>query len=193
MEYASKGTAGAGLGLGIAGTALGLLNNNGLGLLGGRWDNGYGNRWDNGCGNRNGYGYDGYDGYGADRRTVSRETFDVNQQLMRAQMDNAILSADLASEKKMVEVYNAATRRTNEVRDELMGMVNSLEHKVDSGFGAQSVINCQTGSAVNLLQAQVGQLYGLTKMVIPNTAVCPGWGTAEVSIAAAPATTPATT
>lgn len=179
MEYASKGTAGTGLGLGIAGTALGLLNNNGLGLLGGRWDNG--------CGNRNGYGYDGYDG--ADRRTVSRETFDVNQQLMRAQMDNAILSADLASEKKMVEVYNAATRRTNEVRDELMGMVNSLEHKVDSGFGAQSVINCQTGSAVNLLQAQVGQLYGLTKMVIPNTAVCPGWGTAEVSIAAAPATT----
>lgn len=28
-EYASKGVAGAGLGLGIAGTALGLLNNNG--------------------------------------------------------------------------------------------------------------------------------------------------------------------
>lgn len=38
-EYASKGVAGTGLGLGIAGTALGLLNNNGnlLGnLLGGR-------------------------------------------------------------------------------------------------------------------------------------------------------------
>lgn len=191
MEFASKGTAGAGLGLGIAGTALGLLNNGGLGLLGGRYGNGY----DNHCGgfdNRSGYDYRGYD-YGADHRTVSRETFDVNQQLMRAQMDNAILSADLASEKKMVEVYNAATRRTNEVRDEMMGMINSLEHKVDSGFGAQSVINCQTGSAVNLLQAQVGQLYGLTKMVIPNSAVCPGWGTAEVSIAAAPATVPATT
>ena len=35
-EFASKGVAGAGLGLGIAGTALGLLNNNcGNGLLGG--------------------------------------------------------------------------------------------------------------------------------------------------------------
>lgn len=37
-EYASKGVAGAGLGLGIAGTALGVLNNGGLnlgGLLGG--------------------------------------------------------------------------------------------------------------------------------------------------------------
>jgi hypothetical protein len=35
-KYASKGVAGSGLGLGIAGTALGLLNGNGLGnLLGG--------------------------------------------------------------------------------------------------------------------------------------------------------------
>lgn len=31
-EFASKGVAGAGLGLGIAGTALGLLNNNGGGI-----------------------------------------------------------------------------------------------------------------------------------------------------------------
>lgn len=33
MNFASKGVAGAGLGLGIAGTALGLLTNNGLGGL----------------------------------------------------------------------------------------------------------------------------------------------------------------
>lgn len=39
-KYASKGVAGAGLGLGIAGTALGLLQGNGLnGILGG-WSNG---------------------------------------------------------------------------------------------------------------------------------------------------------
>ena len=34
MNFASKGVAGAGLGLGIAGTALGLLNNGGGGILG---------------------------------------------------------------------------------------------------------------------------------------------------------------
>ena len=34
-EFASKGVAGSGLGLGIAGTALGLLNNGGAGILGG--------------------------------------------------------------------------------------------------------------------------------------------------------------
>lgn len=40
-DYASKGVAGAGLGLGIAGTALGLLGGNLGGILGG---------WNNGCG-----------------------------------------------------------------------------------------------------------------------------------------------
>ena len=34
MEYASKGVAGTGLGLGIAGTALGLMGGNGLNLGG---------------------------------------------------------------------------------------------------------------------------------------------------------------
>lgn len=40
-EFASKGVAGSGLGLGIAGTALGLLNNggNGGGVLGGLFGN----------------------------------------------------------------------------------------------------------------------------------------------------------
>ena len=39
-SFASKGVAGAGLGLGIAGTALGLLNGGIPGILGG---------WNNGC------------------------------------------------------------------------------------------------------------------------------------------------
>lgn len=42
VEYASKGVAGAGLGTGIAGLALGVLNssNNGNGLLGGLFGGG---------------------------------------------------------------------------------------------------------------------------------------------------------
>jgi hypothetical protein len=38
-DFASKGVAGAGLGLGIAGTALGLMNGNGLGGLFCGWGN----------------------------------------------------------------------------------------------------------------------------------------------------------
>lgn len=39
-DYASKGVAGAGLGLGIAGTALGLMQNGSLGGILGGWNNG---------------------------------------------------------------------------------------------------------------------------------------------------------
>lgn len=42
-DYASKGVAGAGLGLGIAGTALGLLQNGNLGGILGGWGNGCNN------------------------------------------------------------------------------------------------------------------------------------------------------
>jgi hypothetical protein len=48
-DFASKGVAGAGLGLGIAGTALGLLGGNLGGILGG-WN--CGNGYNNGCGNQ---------------------------------------------------------------------------------------------------------------------------------------------
>ena len=50
-DYASKGVAGSGLGLGIAGTALGLLNasnNGGNGILGGLFGGNCNNSWNNG-------------------------------------------------------------------------------------------------------------------------------------------------
>ena len=47
-DFASKGEAGAGLGLGIAGTAQALMGNGALGGLLGGWGTG----WNNGCGNQ---------------------------------------------------------------------------------------------------------------------------------------------
>lgn len=50
-DFASKGVAGAGLGLGIAGTALALMGNGGLGGLLGGCGTGW-NNYGNGCGNQ---------------------------------------------------------------------------------------------------------------------------------------------
>jgi hypothetical protein len=38
------------------------------------------------------------------------------------------------------------------------------------------------------MTAQIAQLYGLTKLVIPNGSVCPGWGNVTVTPAAATTT-----
>ena len=72
-DYASKGVAGAGLGLGIAGTALGLLGGNLGGILGG-------------CGN--GYGYNG----GCGERMVNR--YEAEQSARIAELETEVKLRD---------------------------------------------------------------------------------------------------
>ena len=40
------------------------------------------------------------------------------------------------------------------------------------------------------MKQQIDQLFGLTRLVVPNGSVCPGWGNVTITPAAA-ATTPA--
>jgi hypothetical protein len=49
----------------------------------------------------------------------------------------------------------------------------------------QKVFNATQISTISCIQGQIAQLQGLTKLVIPNGSVCPGWGNVTV----APATT----
>ena len=65
---------------------------------------------------------------------------------------------------------------------------------VDGKFGAverelcdQRVFNATQISTISCIQGQIAQLQGLTKLVIPNGSVCPGWG--NVTVAPATATT----
>ena len=44
-------------------------------------------------------------------------------------------------------------------------------------------------STIGCIQAQVAQLYGLTKLVVPNASVCPGWGNVTVAPATGGTTT----
>ena len=37
---------------------------------------------------------------------------------------------------------------------------------------------------INCMQGQIAQLQGLTKLVVPNTSVCPGWGNVTITPAA---------
>lgn len=120
---------------------------------------------------------------------VSKEAFEMQTKLTAAEKENAILAADLSSEKKMVEVYNAATNRINTVREELSGRILDLERQVASNAAAQGVINCSVQSGLAVANSQIAQLMSLTALRIPNTSVCPGWGTVKVT----PETTTTTT
>lgn len=101
---------------------------------------------------------------------VSRESFDLALRLSASERDNAILTAELNTEKKMVEVYNALNEKINGVVEN-QAAINS----------AQAVANCAVTSQLAVLNNQVATIMGLTKTVIPNGNICPGWGDVTVT------------
>jgi hypothetical protein len=52
----------------------------------------------------------------------------------------------------------------------------------------QAVYNGVNTAAVECIKGQIAQLMGLTKLVVPNASICPGWGNVTVTPAAAPTT-----
>ena len=147
-EFASKGVAGSGLGLGIAGTALGILNG------------GLGNILGTNCGC-------------SENMAVTRYELGQEQKIAKLESEIALRDANIYSDQKLSEVYK-----------DLSARINGLE----AGLNAQAVYNATNTATINCIQGQVAQLFGLTKLVVPNTSVCPGWGSVTIT----PSTTPTT-
>lgn len=164
MDYASKGVAGSGLGLGIAGTALGVLNG-GLGnLLGGVGRTGEATCHEN--------------------THVNRYELGLTNELAAKDAKIGLLESNIYTDQKIVDTYTT-----------LNGQINALAAEVRANKDAQTAVNMNqavlngtTGAAINCIQNNIAQLYGLTKLVVPNTSVCPGWGKVTIT----PATTPTT-
>ena len=119
MEYASKGVAGTGLGLGIAGTALGALDMLG-GLLG----------------------------------MARKPETEGDRPVTRYEMG----------------LYQQINAKDNEITA-LRGM-----QYTDRAMAAQSAYNATMNATVGFIQNQITQLQGITKLVVPNSNVSPGWG-----------------
>lgn len=63
------------------------------------------------------------------------------------------------------------------------------EQYTDRIAAAQGVVNATQTAQLACLEKQVDRLYGLTKLVVPNGNVSPGWGPVDIlAQAAAPAT-----
>ncbi len=182
MEYASKATANTGLGFGIAGTALGLLNG-GLGnLFGGLGGNGVAAAaapaiagLAAGMAAKN----SGDDSY------VSRYELDQNQTIAQKDMEIAYWRGQDETNRKISDAYAKLESRLIA----LAGEVRANKEEQNGINLQQAVYNGTNTAAVGCIQAQVAQLQSLTKMVVPNSSVCPGWGNVNVT----PATTTTTT
>ena len=91
--------------------------------------------------------------------------------------------AELETEVKLRDANFYTLSEMGKRRDYVDGKLSCIESRLCD----QKVYNATLNSTVSCISGQIAQLYGLTKLVIPNGSVCPGWGNVTVS----PATTTA--
>lgn len=154
MEYASKGVAGTGLGLGAAALGVNLLNGN-LGNLFGGWN---GNCVSNTACSEN--------------MGVNRYELNMQKELINRDSEIAYLKGRDAAKSDSLELYRYIDGRFTAVERELAD---------------QRTYNATNTAAMTCMQGQIAQLYSLTKLVVPNGSICPGWG--DVTVSVTPATT----
>lgn len=160
-NVASSATGNAALTTGIIGTALGVLNGgNGNGLLGGLF--GGGNSCNCNC---------------SENMLVNRYELAMQQTIAAKDARIGLLESNIYTDQKIADVY-----------ERLNTKINANKDAQDAVNMQQAVYNGTNTAALGCLQGQVAQLYSLTKLVVPNTSVCPGWGNVTIT----PATTPTT-
>lgn len=164
-EFASKGVAGAALGTGIGGLALGVLNGAGglLNLMGG-----------NNCA-----------GNCAGNAMVDRYELGLVQELAAERSENALLKADKYTDQKIVEAYKDLQGQIKELAGEVRA-----NYKEQSDINReQAVYNGVNTATVSCIKGQVEELLALAPRKIANDSVCPGWGNVTITPAASTTTT----
>ena len=85
-----------------------------------------------------------------------------------------------------------ADKYTDQKFDALSDKMNARFTAIEGQLAQQAVWNASQTGLISALQGQVAQLQAMTKMVIPNASVMPGWGGVTIS-PGTPATTTTTT
>ena len=138
---------------GVAGTGLGLgIAGTALGLLAG--NNGFnlfGNNCNGGC---------------SEDHYVNRYEATQSARIAELETEVKLRDANTYTDSKILALYQ---------------YVDGKFSNVESQICQQNVYNATNTAAIACIQGQIAQLQGLTKLVIPNTSVCPGWGDVTVS------------
>ena len=113
--------------------------------------------------------------------TVCSENMPIN----RYELDQQKRISDLEAQVALRDASIYTDGKLNDLRNYVDGKFATVNDKLC----AQAVHNATSDSVLGCMQGQIAQLYSLTKLVVPNTSVCPGWGTVTITPAAAPTTT----
>ena len=93
---------------------------------------------------------------------VTRREADMMREIMEKDRQIALLEADKYTDQKIAD---------------LAERMNNRFAIVEGQLGQQATWNATQTGLIASLQGQIAQLQAMTKMVIPNSSVMPGWGT----------------
>ena len=109
----------------------------------------------------------------SENQAVSRYELEMENKIVGKDSEIALLKSNIYTDQKIADVYER---------------LNAKISGVEAGLSAQAVYNATNTATINCIQGQIATLQSVTKVVIPNTSVCPGWG--NVTITPATTTTP---
>jgi hypothetical protein len=114
-----------------------------------------------------GYGCNGNAGY------YSRYDAEKDARIANLETEVKLRDANTYTDQKLLEVYGFVNRK-----------FDCIEHELAD----QRVYNAVNTATIGCVKNDVAELMALTKRVVPNGSICPGWGDVTVSVTPAPTT-----
>lgn len=106
--------------------------------------------------------------------TVNRYEAGKDSEIAELRTELKLRDANTYTDGKMLDMYQY-----------IDGRLRGVEGQISQ----QAVYNATNTAALNCMQGQIAQLMSLTKVVVPNSSICPGWGAATVSVSTGTTTT----
>lgn len=103
----------------------------------------------------------------SDNQYVNRYEANLENKISEKDMEIAYLKGQNATDVKILDLYKYVNGELNGIKRE----------QAD-----QRVFNATNTATIGCISNQVAQLMALTKVVIPNSSLCPGYGDVTVSI-----------
>ena len=93
---------------------------------------------------------------------VNRYELALQQEIAAKDSKIGLLESNVYTDSKIADVY-----------ERLNNKIGFLENQMCE----QRVYNATNTAAISCIQGQIAQLASLTKVVVPNSSICPGWTT----------------
>ena len=102
----------------------------------------------------------------SENHMVNRYELGQESRISKLESEIALRDANIYNDQKLLELYK---------------YIDGKLEGVNGALAGQAVWNATQTANIGCMQNQIGQLFGLTKLVVPNASICPGWGNVTIT------------